>query len=823
MVEPLPCTALRWHCDANTLPFETTAEVEPIVGVIGQPSAVESLRFGLECAAPGQNVFIRGLTGTGRMTLVRRLLEEMKPCCEAKYDRCYVHNFGQPDRPRLLTVPAGTSRAFRRRVHELAEFVRDDLASALESDALKARRESLEKREKAEIEAITDPFEKDLRAASLALVTMQLGPVAHTTIFPVADGKPVPPEEFEQLRAQGRITEVEYEAFKERREAFQKRLEEVTGQIREIRRRYQRSVQSIVEETARAILGDMARDILKDYPGEDVQRFLSEIVDDVAENRLGGDGGPDPVDIYGVNIVLEHEDDQQCPIVVEGSPTLGNLLGTVEREWGPRGIVRSDYRMIRAGSLLRADGGYLILDAREVLTEPGAWRALIRTLKNGKLEIVPPEMSFAIVPSALKPEPIPVKLRVILLGDSYIYFLLDHYDADFDHLFKVLADFDYEIAREPEGVRQYAGVLSRITRDEDLIPFHKTAVAAIIEHGARIAARRGKLTARFSRVADIAREAAFLAKKAGREAVMAEDVLSAVQRTKSRADLPSRRFREYLADGTIQIRTQGSLVGQINGLAVITAGPLTYGFPARITATVGAGSAGIINIEGAAALSGAIHTKGFHILGGLLRKLLQTDHPLAFSASLAFEQSYGRIDGDSASGAEICCLLSALTGVPIRQDLAITGSIDQVGHIQAIGGVNEKIEGFYDICRDTGLTGTQGVIVPKSNAGDLMLREDVIEACAAKKFHVYAVETVKEALEVLTGMPAGERGEDGLYPEGTLLALAVDKAREYWLKSIYKPEIQLLTEEEVEEEAEEEPVVKAPKGKGKGKGRKRGR
>ncbi|MCK6459085.1 MAG: AAA family ATPase [Planctomycetes bacterium] len=802
MPAPLPCTALRWRCDPESLPFETTADIEPVAGVIGQESAVDSLRFGLECGAPGQNVFIRGLTGTGRRTLVRRLLEQMQPCCDSKFDRCYVHNFAQPDRPSLITVPAATARTFRRRVHELAEFIRDDLTNALDSDALKARRDSLEKREKAEVEAITQPFERDLRAASLALVTIQLGPVAHTTIFPVFNTKPVPPEEFEQLRTQGRITEVEYDAFLERREAFQKRLEDVTGRIREIRRKHAQSIQSIVEETARALLGDMAREILKDFPGEDVRRFLSEVVDDVAENRLGGDGGVDPVEMYGVNIVLEHEKDGKCPIVIEGNPTILNLLGTVDREWGPRGTVRSDYRMIRAGSLLRADGGYLILDAREVLTEPGAWRALVRTLKNGVLEIVPPELSFALVTTALKPEAIPVKIRVILLGDSSLYYLLDAYDADFPHLFKVLADFDNEITREPEGVRQYAGVLARIARDESLLPFHKSAVAAVIEHGARIAARRGKLTARFSRVADIAREAAFLAKKAGRGAVLGEDVRSAVARTKARADLPSRRFREYLADGTIKVQTKGSVVGQINGLAVISAGPLTYGFPARITATIGAGSAGIVNIEGQAQLSGAIHTKGFHILGGLLRHLLQTDHPLAFSASLAFEQSYGGIDGDSASGAEICCLLSALTGIPIRQDLAITGAIDQVGHMEAIGGVNEKIEGFFDTCKDLGLTGTQGVVIPLSNAGDLMLRPDVVVACGEGKFHVYAADTVHEALEVLTGVPAGQRGEDGLYPEGTILAQAVEKAREYWMKSLYRPEV--VVEEEGSEGVEEE-------------------
>jgi len=594
MVEPLPCTALRWRCDPDRLEFETTDEVDPVAGVIGQSSAVDALGFGLEIDAPGQNIFIRGLAGTGRMTLVQRLLVELQPTCAAKYDRCYVHNFAAQDRPRLLTLQAGRARAFRRRVHELAEFIRDDLDAALGTDAVKARRESLERRQKEEIEALTAPFEKDLKQASLTLVSMQLGPVTQTAIFPLVDGKPMPPEEYDRLPAEGKISEEEHGRFQGRRDAFQSRLEEVTEKIRTIRRRADRAVHSVVEETARAVVGDMAREILIDFPGADVQKFLSEVVDDVGENRVGGQPQEiDLLELYGVNILLENDEDDACPIITENTPTLSNLLGHVDREWTPKGPARSDYRMVRAGSILRADGGYLILDAREVLTEPGAWRVLLRTLKNGRLEIVPTEFSMPMWAPALNPEPIPVRVKVILLGDAGIYYLLDQHDPDFGDLFKVLADFDPEIAREPEGVRQYAGVLARIARDEKLPPFHKEGVAALVEHGARIAARHDKLTARFSRVADIAREAAYLARKANAETVSGEDIEEAILRTRRRADLPSRRFREYLADGTIQIQTSGSVVGQVNGLAVIRAGPLTYGFPARITASIGAGSAGI--------------------------------------------------------------------------------------------------------------------------------------------------------------------------------------------------------------------------------------
>ena len=374
----------------------------------------------------------------------------------------------------------------------------------------------------------------------------------------------------------------------------------------------------------------------------------------------------------------------------------------------------------------------------------------------------------------------------------------------------MLADFDTIIDRTPDNVARYAEVVARIAREEELLPFDRTAVAKLVEHGARIAARSSKLTARFGRIADIAREATYVARQDDVEAVTGEHVTRAVQRTKGRADLPARRFREAMRRGSVNVRTSGEVVGQVNGLAVLQAGPLTYGVPSRITASIGAGSAGIINIEVQSSLSGAIHTKGFHILGGLLRHLLQTDHPLAFSASLAFEQTYGSIDGDSASCAEICCLLSELTGLPIRQGIAITGAIDQHGHVQAIGGVNEKIEGFFDACHDGGLTGDQGVVVPRANAGDLMLRPDVVDACAAGTFRVWAVECVHDALEVLTGFPAGRRDTDGEYPEGTLLHLAVLKAREYWLKTTQRPRSS-QNEDETEENGSEgeapEPAV----------------
>lgn len=380
----------------------------------------------------------------------------------------------------------------------------------------------------------------------------------------------------------------------------------------------------------------------------------------------------------------------------------------------------------------------------------------------------------------LKPEPINIDVKVILIGDADIYYALEQVARDFTNLFKVLVDFDSHIPRSTESARQYASVLSRMVHEESLIHFSSDAVARLVEHGARIASRGGKISARFGRLADIARESSFLAQQQEEQIVTGQHVIETVIRTKRRADLPSRRFAELIQQGIIKINTSGTAVGQINGLAVMNAGPLTYGFPARITATIGPGTAGVINIEREAALSGAIHTKGFYILNGLMRYLLRTPHPLTFEASIAFEQSYGGIDGDSASGAEICCLLSALTDLPIRQDLAMTGAIDQTGNILAIGAVNEKIEGFFDICRANGLTGSQGAIIPQSNAGDLMLRRDVVQAAEQGQFHIYSVSSILEALELFMGMAAGSSGEPG---EHTVLGVAIKRAREYWIRA----------------------------------------
>jgi predicted ATP-dependent protease len=809
---PLPTDALRWRCDPALFDFETTSEIEPEGGVIGQDDAVAALRFGLEINAPGQNVFVRGLTGTGRSTLVSRLLQTIKPSCPLPPDRCYVYNFAHPDRPRLITLPRGQGESFRRRMDAVIKFIKEDLAQGLNSDVVKARGADIEKRAGEQMKEEAKPFEAELREAGLTMVGIQVGPVTRQIIAPVIDGKPASPEQIERMRHEGKITPEEIEALGERIESFTERLQKVGERMQEIQGQRMEALGELIQHEAQALLEGALGGIRRTFPGDDVHAFLDDLVEDMLTRRLSElPENTGFTERYRVNVVLKHNIDDPCPAIVEYAPSVPSLVGTIDRAINAEEEVFAPQMMIRCGSLLRSDGGFLVLEGRDLLSEPGAWKALIRTLRTGRIELVPPELPIPWQIPALKPEPIPVDLKVVMLGDAQLYYLLDALDPDFRDHFKVLADFDDVIPRDEKGMHYYAHVLARIAKEESLLPFGGSAVAMLCEHGARIAARPNKLTSRFGRLADLARESAYLADRAADRVVEAKHGVDALRRTNRRADLPARRYREMIAKGTIRVETSGRAVGQVNALAVMSAGPLTYGFPNRVTATIGAGSAGTINIEREAELSGAIHTKGFYILGGLMRYLLRTEHPLAFSASVAFEQSYGGIDGDSASGAEMCCLLSALTEMPIRQDLAMTGAIDQVGHILPIGAVNEKIEGFFDACSDVGLTGTQGVIIPSTNVGDLMLRQDVVDACEQGRFHVYAVDTIQEALELFSGRAAGVRGEDGHYPEDSLLGTAVAQARAYWKKAIQSGEGGDDGEEEEEEEGEGEGEEEAPR------------
>jgi ATP-dependent Lon protease len=775
---------LRPRCAPADCGFETTAEVEPIAGVIGQDLAVDALRFGLATDAPGHNIFVRGLVGTGRMSLIRHLLEDIQPFCPLSQDVCYVHDFDHPEQPRLITLPRGHGRRFGRAVEDLIDFVQNDLAAALVSDRARERIQALEAELRSELSAIGEPFDEELRKNHLTLVSVQVGRVAHPAIFPLLDDKPVPPEQFEEMRRSGKLSAEDARAIRDKIQRFSEQLAEINRRVFEAQTRHRERVRDANAVELRAALETHTRAIAERFRDELVRSFLAHVTRDLIHRFAEGQTADGDFSLlYRVNVLAGHEETDGgmgTPILVETRPSVTNLMGTIEREWPREGQRTPDHLLIRAGSLLRANGGFLILEARDLLAEPGAWRALVRTLRGGRLQIAPPEGVIFGTHVAVKPEPIQVHVKVVLVGDAELFYALDALDPDFPYLFKVLADFDAEIPRDRAGIGAYAGVLARIVRERGLLPFGADAVAALVEHGARIAGRQDRLSARFGRLSDIAHEASFLARRAARDRTTAEDVDEAIRRGRARADLPARKFRERITDGTIRIQTRDRVVGQINGLAVVAAGPLVFGFPSRISATIGAGTDGTISIEQQARLSGAIHTKGFQILGGLLRHLLKVDHPLAFRASLAFEQSYGGIDGDSASGAETVCLLSALTGLPVRQDLAMTGAIDQLGHLQPIGAATEKIEGFFDVCAAAGLTGTQGVIVPAANVHDLMLRKDVVAACAEGRFSVFAVATIQQALELFLDTPAGEADARGRYPPGSVLGIAVRRAGEFW-------------------------------------------
>lgn len=734
---------------------------------------MEALRFGLEIPAPGQNVYVRGLSGTGRLTLVRRVLQEVRPGLRPGPDYAYVRRMSQPDRPRLLTLPRGRGDDFRERMADVRQFVADELPRALESDGLRVERARLEKEASEALSAITDPLEKELAEVGLALVLATSRGGSRPMVVPLVEGKPANAEAIAAAKERGDIDDAE---LKKREQAAQHkapRLESALEQMAAVRTEATDSMRKLAQREAATAIEGHVSDLRRDFPGDDVAAFLDDLIEDVTRRRLGDLGDPETLQrLYDVNVVVCHGPDESWPVIVENAPSVQTLVGVVDASIDPDGGPRADHMSVRIGSLALADGGVLVLEARELVSQPGAWSALVRTLRTGTVDLVPPESPRPWRAALLKPDPIEVKLKVVLLGEPGMYYLLDAADADFPNLFKVLADFDHTLSRDPGGLELYATVISRLVAEESLPHFEATAVAELAEHGARIAAERDRLTARFGRLADLAREAAYLARKDARDLVVGADVREAVGRTKRRAEGPARRVRERIASGDVRIAVAGERVGQVNGLAVLSAGPLTYGVPTRITSTVAPGMGGTINIERESQLSGAIHTKAFYILGGLMRRLLAVEFPLTFEASIAFEQSYGGIDGDSASGAEICCLLSALTELPLRQSLAMTGAIDQVGNILMIGAVNEKIEGYFDTCRARGEVDGQGVLIPRANVPQLMLRHDVVEACANGRFSIYEVDRIQDAIELLFGVPAP-----------TVIARAVERARLLWERS----------------------------------------
>jgi ATP-dependent Lon protease len=787
----LPADKLRWRCDPATIPFNTTADVEPVSGDMGQDRALRALRMGVELNASGYNLFVCGLSGTSRGGMIVRMVEELRLDAEPAPDRCYVNNFKNVDRPRLLTLPRGQANAFKKEMESGLDFLRRRIPQVFEGEPFQRQKTRIVERFTLREKELMDDFTRRIAREQFALGRMQVGAVALPEIFPVLEGQMVPIEEIPKLVQDGKLESVAAEDLERKYDQFRQEFTVVYRKTLSLSRELASEMSYLEQEAASVLVDGVIEELKEKYPNQQISEYLEEVRHHILDNldpfkeREGeeeqppseGGGGlraertdRDPFRVYGVNVILAHGEHEKVPVIFETIPTYANLFGTIHRSYDTRGGWNSDFMDLRGGSLLRADGGFLVMYALDTLTEAGVWRTLKRTLNHGKLEIQPVDVFFPFSTAALKPEPIDVHVKIILIGDREMYELLYNYEDDFKKIFKMRVEFDEEMNWNEAVMHQYAGRLRKLSDDEKLCAFDRTAVASILEHGVRQAGRRGKITARFFDLADLARESSYIARNEKKEIVTAEHVREALEAKIERHNLTETKIREMVEQKLIFIDTAGGRVGQVNGLSVLEIGGYAFGKPVRITASVALGKAGIINVERESNLSGRFHDKGVQIISGYLRHTFAQNKPLSLSASVCFEQSYSGVDGDSASSTEIYALLSALAELPIRQELAVTGSVNQQGDVQPIGGVNQKIEGFYDVCKINGLTGKQGVLIPAENVDDLMLRDEVIEAVGAGRFHIYPVKRIEQGIEILTGVHAGKLNSTGKFEAGSVFA-----------------------------------------------------
>jgi lon-related putative ATP-dependent protease len=673
-------------------------------------------------------------------------------------------------------------------MNALVGYLDRTIPAVLESEEFQKRRNQIIEAEGQEGREIIRPFEEKIKKENFVLMEIRYGPMTKTEIAPVVNEKPRGADELEKMLAEGAVSREDFERIVEAREALGEELQEVLKQARDVEHKIGEALKALVFGFGAEIVNPRIDTLENKFEGSKVHKYLERIRHYVLENlesftkrpeadtsqpaglvaALQQQQAGDPFLVYRVNVLVDNSTTERAPIEIETHPTYKNLFGTIERTFDRAGHSYTDFTHIKAGSLLRADGGYLVLSLLDVMAESGVYQSLERTLKNNKVDIQGFDPFFLFSSTALKPEPIDVNVKVVLIGDAHSYQALYTYDQDFRKIFKVKADFDTVMNRNEESVGRYADFVRRIVSQEDLPDFDREAVAAVVEQGIRLAGRQGKLSTRFSDVADIIRESAYWAREAGGDLVRAKHVDKAVEERIERLNLVETRITELIRDGVLMIDIDGARVGQINGLSVYDMGDYSFGRPTKITTAVATGREGILNIEREADLSGRTHNKGMLLLAGYFRSRFARERPLTLSASVAFEQSYSGVDGDSASSTELYALLSSLSELPLRQDIAVTGSVNQKGEVQAIGGVNQKVEGFFDVCRLHGLTGSQGAMIPAANVDDLMLRKDVVQAADDGQFRVYSVRTIEEGIEILTGVPAGERDDEGKFPEDSV-------------------------------------------------------
>jgi lon-related putative ATP-dependent protease len=765
-----------WNpCDPSVYSFENTASLPGEVTIIGQERAVRAIGFGVGIASFGFNIYALGYTGTGRSTTIRTFLDRIAAGQPVPDDWIYVYNFADANQPNAISLPPGTAVEFRHDMQELVSDLLREIPRAFESEDYETQKEKIvrEMQEQRNEQFAQLEHKVNERGFTLLKTAMGLG------IAPVLNGQVLTPEAYQQLD-EGTRQDIEA-----RQQLLQSEMAETMRTIRDLEKTTKRRLLDFDREIAGFAVGHLIEDLKAKYGHlTEVPQYLDEVQADIVDNVEGFKVQEEAEERltaamqasqrealwkrYKVNVIVDNSQQQGAPVVFEPNPTYSNLIGRVEHQ-AEFGALVTDFAMIKSGCLHRANGGYLVVEMRGLLANSLAWDALKRAIKNRCIRTEEVGAHLQLVSTVtLEPEPIPLDVKVVLIGDPLNYYLLQEYDEDFRKLFKVQADFGAHVDRTPETCQNYAQFIAARCHQEELPHFEPEAVARVVEYGSRLADHQKKLATRFGEIADLVREASFWAKREGHKRTTATDVHKAIDEKIYRANRVEEQIQELIDEGTLRVDVEGEAVGQVNGLSVLSLGNYAFGKPSRITVRTYTGKAGIISLDREAKLSGRIFDKGLLTLTGYLGGKYALDRALSLSASISFEQLHDEIEGDSASSTELYALLSSLSGLPLKQGIAVTGAVDQQGNVQPIGGANEKIEGFFLTCRQKGLTGNQGVILPAQNTVNLMLRAGVRQAVAEGKFHIYPVRTIDEGIEILTGVPAGKLQEDGTYPEDSV-------------------------------------------------------
>jgi lon-related putative ATP-dependent protease len=791
---------LRSICDPEMFTFKNTAEVNPLDEVIGQQRAVQAINFGLNMKSPGYNIFVTGLEGTGKSTIIRDLVDRQAKSLASPVDWCMVNNFKDEYRPKAISVPSGKATRFSKTVNKLIDDLKKELPKAFEHDSYHQRQSEIQKKHSDQQKDIIQKLEASAKEKNIHINRTKTG---YQTI-PLVKQKPVSPEEFMAL------PEATRKEIDENISTVQSEVEVTIRELNKVNQAMTSQFEKLMEEIALFVVKQRIDIVREEYRGcKDILAYLDEVQADILENAKDFISSPEPklpmesfmfqpakpsFQRYKVNVLVDQKSKKGAPVIFETNPTYHNVIGQIEKR-AHMGTIITDFSMVQAGSLLRANGGYLIMEIESILMNPFVWEALKRALQNKLLFIEDLASGLGYGTSSLRPEPIPLEVKVVLFGSYHLFHLLQNYDSKFNKIFKVRADFDHEVEKTRDTIQQYARFIARVCKEEELLPLTAKGVAAIVEYGEKYISSQKKLSLRFGAIMGILKEADYWAKKRNAKRVSDKDVITAFSEYRFRYNLYEEKIHESYVDDTIMIDVKGDVTGQANALSVFQIGDFMFGRPSRITAETYMGKQGVVNIEREVKLSGKTHDKGVLILSGYLGRTFAQNYPLSLSISITFEQSYGGIDGDSASSTELYAIISSLSNIPIHQGIAVTGSVNQKGQIQAIGGVNQKIEGFFDVCKSKGLTGKQGVLIPRTNLKNLMLKKEVIDAVRKGKFHIYQVSTIEEGIEILTGVPAGTPDKEGYFPEGTVYGKVQEKLKKY-LEQSFKLKKQFEDENE---------------------------